>query len=87
MHYFLKMTTFWDIAPCSLVEVVQCFIGASFLDHQSDSSIALIVETARTSEISAYFNETTQCYIAEGCHPNARRRENLKYYTTSCYVV
>jgi hypothetical protein len=30
--------------------------------------IALMTETVSTSEISIYFNETSQCYIPESCH-------------------
>jgi hypothetical protein len=30
----LKITAFWDIAPCSLIEVYQHFRGAYCLHHQ-----------------------------------------------------
>jgi hypothetical protein len=30
----VKMTAFWDIALCSLVEVDRCFIGAYYLYYQ-----------------------------------------------------
>jgi hypothetical protein len=32
--FFLKMTAFWDIAPCSLVEVGRRFRGVYCLHHQ-----------------------------------------------------
>jgi hypothetical protein len=32
----MKMTVFWDVAPCSLVEVYRRFRGTFFLHHQSD---------------------------------------------------
>jgi hypothetical protein len=32
----MKMTVFWDVAPCSLVEVYRRFRGAYCLHHQSD---------------------------------------------------
>jgi hypothetical protein len=32
----MKMTVFWDIAPCSLVEVYRRFRGACCLHHQGD---------------------------------------------------
>jgi hypothetical protein len=32
----MKMTAFWDIAPCSLVKVDQCFRGSYCLHHQGD---------------------------------------------------
>jgi hypothetical protein len=33
----MKMTVFWDVVPCSLVEVYQCFRGAYYL-HQGDET-------------------------------------------------
>jgi len=30
----MKMTAFWDIAPCSLVEVDRRLKGAYYLNHQ-----------------------------------------------------
>jgi hypothetical protein len=30
----MKMTAFWDIAPCSLVEVDWCFRGGYYLHRQ-----------------------------------------------------
>jgi hypothetical protein len=32
----IKMTVFWNTAPCSLVEVYRRFWGAYCLHHQSD---------------------------------------------------
>jgi hypothetical protein len=32
----MKMTVFWDIAPCSLVEINLYFRGTYCLHHQSD---------------------------------------------------
>jgi hypothetical protein len=34
----LKMTVFWNVAPCSLVEVYRRFRGTLCLHHQGDSS-------------------------------------------------
>jgi hypothetical protein len=31
-----KMTVFWDVAPCSLVEIDRRFTGAYCLHHQGD---------------------------------------------------
>jgi hypothetical protein len=47
----LKFRVFWDIAPCSDVEVVQ---------------IAQMMEAVCTSETSVDFNVTTRRYIPEG---------------------
>jgi hypothetical protein len=53
----MNMTTFWDIAPCSLVEVDRRFRGAITL-----------MEAVCTSETSINFYETTRRNILEGCH-------------------
>jgi hypothetical protein len=44
----MKMTFFWDIAPCSLVEIHRRFGGAYCI-------IALIMEEVGTSETSVYY--------------------------------
>jgi hypothetical protein len=31
-----KITVFWDVAPCSLIEVYRRFIGACCLHHQGE---------------------------------------------------
>jgi hypothetical protein len=41
-------------------------------------TIALMIEAVRTSETSAYFNETTRRYNTEYQHLHTGRRENLK---------
>jgi hypothetical protein len=41
--------------------------------------VAVMVETAHTSETSLYF-ETARLYIPDSCHLHTRRRENLKYH-------
>jgi hypothetical protein len=40
--------------------------------------IVLMMEAVRNSEMSVYFNSTTQRCIPESCHLHTRRRENLK---------
>jgi hypothetical protein len=47
----MKMTAFWDVVPCSLVEV--------------DSIITRMMEAVRTAETSVNFNVTTWHYIPE----------------------
>jgi hypothetical protein len=39
MIFTSKMTVFWVVAPCSLVEVYQCFRGACSLHHQGNSPL------------------------------------------------
>jgi hypothetical protein len=72
----MKMTAFWDIAPCSLI-VVDWHIRVVYcLHHQGldDGGV-------HTSEMSVYYNETTQCNIPEGYHFHTRCCENLKFHT------
>jgi hypothetical protein len=57
----VKMTAFWDIASCSLAEVL----------------IALMMEEVHTSETSLIFYENARRYIPEGCHVYNYRRDNL----------
>jgi hypothetical protein len=61
----LKMTVFWDISPCSLVEVHQHFRGAYCLHHDNTVLLdTLMMETVCLSETSVSFYETRQCNIA-----------------------
>jgi hypothetical protein len=39
----MKMTVFWDVAPCSLVEIYRRFRGAYCLHHQGDHSVQNIL--------------------------------------------
>jgi hypothetical protein len=45
--------------------------------------IAVMMEAVRNSDMSVYFNETTQRFAPEGYHPRTRRRENLTSHNTS----
>jgi hypothetical protein len=54
----VKMTVFWDAAPCSLVEVACC------LHHQGD---ALMMEAANTSEMYIYIFLNEMKYLFENC--------------------
>jgi hypothetical protein len=67
---FLKISVFWFVAPCSLVEVYQRFRGPCCLHHQGDS----------TSETLVNFYQTTRCYNPEDSNLHTHRRENLKSY-------
>jgi hypothetical protein len=57
----MKFTFFWDVAPCSHVEVERRLRSAYCLHHQG----ALVMETVRTSEKSFNFNVTTRRHIPE----------------------
>jgi hypothetical protein len=56
----MKMTAYWDIELCSLVQVDQRFRGA-YCD-------ALMMEAVHTSETSVNFYKNTQRNNPEGCH-------------------
>jgi hypothetical protein len=60
----MKITVFWDIAPCSLIEVdmFQMFILPPW------SRWWVMMETVHTSETSVNFYETTHSNIPEDCH-------------------
>jgi hypothetical protein len=46
------------MAPCSLVEICQCFIRAYFLLRKDDNAtFTLMMEAVTTSETSVYFYE------------------------------
>jgi hypothetical protein len=49
---YMKFRLFWDVAPCSLVEVDRCFL-------------ALLMDAVRASETSMRFNVTTRRYIPQ----------------------
>jgi hypothetical protein len=79
----MKMTVFWDVATCSLVEVYRRFRGA-YCD------IALMMEAESTSETSVNFYQTTRRNNPEDSHLHTHRREkNLKYHNDvkSLYVL
>jgi hypothetical protein len=54
----MKMIAFWDIVPCSFIEVDQRFRGAYCLHHQGNKCITLMMEAGLTSETSFYFKNT-----------------------------
>jgi hypothetical protein len=55
------MAAFWDIAPCSFVEVNRRFSGAYFLyKHRPDNA------GTTHSEKSIYFNETSLRSVPKG---------------------
>jgi hypothetical protein len=50
-------------------------------EMRTSSIIALIMEAARTSETSVYFNDITRRYNPQGSNLHTRLRENLKSHT------
>jgi hypothetical protein len=55
----MNMTVFWDVAPCSLVEIDRRFRGAYCLYHQGR------VEAVSTSETSVNLYKATRRNILE----------------------
>jgi hypothetical protein len=58
----MKMTVFWDVAPCIVVEVYRRFSGAYCLHHLSDE------RSSETSETSVDFCRTTRRSIPADGH-------------------
>jgi hypothetical protein len=58
----MKMGVFWDVVPCSLVEIDRLFRGAYCLHHQGDragtseTSVSLYETTPATSQKTVIFN-------------------------------
>jgi hypothetical protein len=74
----LKMTVFWDVAPCSLVEVYECLRGAYCVHHQGD-------EATSTTEKLVKFYQTAWCRIPEDSHLHACHCENLKSHPSTLF--
>jgi hypothetical protein len=84
-----KMTVFWYVAPCSLLEIDRRFRGAYCFHHQGDK-IALMIEAVNTSKTLANLYETTRCNIPEDGNFHTRRHENLKSHLVrklSLYLI
>jgi hypothetical protein len=71
----LKITFFWDVAPCSLADVYRRFGGACCLHRRGDDG------AGSTSETSVNFYQTTRRNVSENSH-HTRRRENLKSHVS-----
>jgi hypothetical protein len=67
------MAVFWEVAPCSLVQIYRRFRGTYCLHHQGPDDEAL-----NTFEMSVLFYQTTRPNFPEESYLNSRRRENLK---------
>jgi hypothetical protein len=67
------MTTFWDVAPSSLIEVDSCFRGWYSLYHQDDEG-----DSMQPWNVSLLWN-----YMAlhpESCHLHTCHCKNLKFH-------
>jgi hypothetical protein len=82
--FLMKTAVFWVVAPCSLVEVCQCFRVSCCLHHQDDELLITLMEAARSSEMLANFYQTTRRYNPDDSHLRTHRHENLKSY---CFLL
>jgi hypothetical protein len=73
----IKITAFWNVAPCSLVDVYR----------RSEVLAASIIRAMSTSETSVNFYQTTRRNNPEDSHFRTLRRENLKSYTPNIDIV
>jgi hypothetical protein len=60
----MKMTVFWDIAPCSPVVEISRRISAYCLHHQG----LMMMEAVSSSEMSVSFDQATRRNIPENSH-------------------
>jgi hypothetical protein len=63
-----KDNSFWDVMPCSLVEVDQSFRDTYYPHYQSDLSVGLQCTSTRLHDGT----------FPENCHLLTRGHENLK---------
>jgi hypothetical protein len=62
----------------TLKMTARCSFGVDRRFRGAYCIIALMMDIVLISETSAYFDETTRCYITKFCHSHTSRRENLK---------
>jgi hypothetical protein len=80
----LNSTVFWDVLPCSPVEVY-CILGElPALLRQVNvlhvTSSTLMMEAVSFSEMSVHINQSTQHHIPEDRNFYDHHCDNLKYY-------
>jgi hypothetical protein len=61
----MKSTVFWDVAPCSLVEVTEI---SEVLTASINREIAVMMEAVSTSETSVNFYQSTRPNTPEDSH-------------------
>jgi hypothetical protein len=68
----MKMTVFWVVAPCSLVEIERHFRDAPYLHHQG-----LMMNAVSISETSVNFCDITRRILPEDGHLQDNRNTLL----------
>jgi hypothetical protein len=71
--YQLKMSVFWVVVPCSVVEVYRHFRGTCCIDQKGNMMVG-----ASTSETLVNLYQAARRYNPEDSHLHSRCRENLK---------
>jgi hypothetical protein len=81
MVVIIKVTVFWTVTPCSLVDMYGCFRGTCCLHLQGRG------DTSGSSEVLVPMYQTTQSQIPENCnlketdcegHPESKDRLVIK---------
>jgi hypothetical protein len=70
--------------PSGIYRCVVLFKLTGVSEVHTASIIRTMMEAVCTSEVSVYFNKTTQQYIPESCHLYTHCHENLKFHRTNC---
>jgi hypothetical protein len=84
------MKVFWNVAPCSSVEIKRRFIGAFCLHHNYHIIIALMMEAVSTSETSINFYGITRRNIPEDSHlqkPSLSQAGGERLYIDQCVII
>jgi len=76
---YIRVTAFWDRAPCSLVEVDRRFIKIE--RRSTPNRLHGAISRGMHLWNVGLVNETTRRYMPERSHLHTRRRENLKSHT------
>jgi hypothetical protein len=53
------MAVFWDVAPCSQVDIVQCFRRAYYLHHHGDGVMMEAISSLKYQLISTRLHSAT----------------------------
>jgi hypothetical protein len=74
----MKMTLFWDVAPCSLVEIDRHFGGTYCLHHQEVGSHALSYDTT----VAQLLFHVTLCDLQFKATEVLRSNHTFQFYET-----
>jgi hypothetical protein len=79
----MKMTVFWDVAQCSLIDIDRRFRGAYCLTHGALNT--LLMEAVSFSETSVSIHQTIRCNIPDDSHlQSGLSRPRFELRTPNC---